>query len=146
MKKGKKENKDNLNFRLAVKAFIVHNNKLLVVKRASDEIQKPNIWELPGGRLNPGEDPFIGIIREVREETGLYIKPILPMSINHFQRDDGQTITMIVSFCKPVGGRLNISHEHQDIDWIPIKQAKEKISDFYFKDIDYFYKMRLDKI
>ena len=69
--------KENINFRIAVKAFIVHNNKLLVVKRAKDEVQMPNIWELPGGRLNPGEDPFIGIIREVREETGLYIKPIL---------------------------------------------------------------------
>ena len=140
-----KENKDKINFRLAVKAFIVHNNKLLVVKRSKDDIQMPNIWELPGGRLNPGEDPFLGIIREVREETGLYIKPLLPMSINHFQRDDGQTITMIVSFCKPIGGRLNISHEHQDIEWIDLNIAKEKITKFYFKDIDYYNKMKLNK-
>jgi len=68
MKKDKKE----LNARLAVKAFIVHKNKLLIVKRAKDEVHMPEIWELPGGRLNPGEDPFIGIIREIREETGLY--------------------------------------------------------------------------
>ena len=134
-----------INFRLAVKAFIVKKNKLLIVKRAKDDVQKPDIWEIPGGRLNQGEDPFIGLIREIREETGLYIKPILPMSINHFQRDDGQTITMIVSFCKPIGGKIKISDEHSDIDWININQAKEKLTDFFHKDVDYFHKLRLDK-
>ncbi|MFA7708080.1 MAG: NUDIX domain-containing protein [Candidatus Pacearchaeota archaeon] len=137
-----KENKTD--FRIAVKAFIVHNNKLLIVKRAKDDIQKPNIWELPGGRLEIGEDPFVGLVREVREETGFYITPILPMSINHFERDDGQIITMIISLCKPVGGRLNISKEHQDIAWVNINQAKEKLSDFFHKDVDIFYKLKLD--
>jgi len=135
-----------LNFRLAVKAFIVKGNKLLIVKRAKEDVQKPDIWEIPGGRLNPGEDPFIGIIREIREETGIYIKPILPMSINHFQRDDKQIITMIVSFCKPVGGRQKISEEHSDIKWIDLKECKKKLVDFFHKDVDIFYKFNLDKI
>jgi 8-oxo-dGTP diphosphatase len=137
---------NKINFRLAVKAFIVNKNKLLVVKRASDDVQKPNIWEIPGGRLNLGEDPFIGLIREIREETGLYIKPILPMSINHFERDDGQIITMIVSFCKPLGGRMKISKEHSDLEWIELKKAKEKLTDFFHKDVDIFYKLSLGKI
>lgn len=136
---------NKVNFRLAVKAFIVNKNKLLVVKRASDDIQKPNIWEIPGGRLNLGEDPFVGLIREVREETGLYIIPILPMSINHFKRDDGQTITMIVSLCKPLGGRIKISKEHSDLKWIDLKKAKQELADFFHKDVDIFYKLRLDK-
>ncbi len=139
-------NNNKLNFRIAVKAFIVNKNKLLVVKRASDDIQKPNIWELPGGRLSPGEDPFIGLIREIREETGLYIKPILPMSINHFQRDDKQTITMIVSFCKPLGGRFKLSEEHSNFDWIDLKSSKKKLSDFFHKDVDIFYRLKLDKL
>jgi len=134
------------NFRIAVKAFIVHKNKLLVVKRAKEDVQTPNIWEIPGGRLNPAEDPFLGIIREVREETGLYIKPILPMSINHFQRDDGQTITMIVSFCKAIGGHIKISDEHSDIKWVDLNKSKEKLTDFFHKDVDIFCKLELNKI
>ncbi len=135
-----------INFRLAVKAFIVKKNKLLIVKRAKDDVQKPDIWEIPGGRLNQGEDPFIGIIREIREETGIYIKPILPMSINHFQRGDKQVITMIVSFCKAVGGRQKISEEHSNIEWVDLKQSKEKLTDFFHKDVDIFYKLNLSKI
>lgn len=137
---------NKINFRLAVKAFIVNKTKLLVVKRASDDIQKPNIWEIPGGRLDLGEDPFIGLVREIREETGLYIKPILPMSINHFERDDGQIITMIVSLCKPLGGRMKISKEHSDLEWIELKKAKEKLADFFHKDVDIFYKLGLNKL
>jgi 8-oxo-dGTP diphosphatase len=135
---------DKKDFRLAVKAFIVNKDRLLIVKRASDDIQKPNIWEIPGGRLEPGEDPFIGLIREIREETGLYITPILPMSINHFTRDDGQIITMIVSLCKPLGGRIKISKEHSNLEWIELKKAKEKLTDFFHKDVDIFYKLKLD--
>ena len=135
-----------INFRIAVKAFIVKENKLLIVKRSKQDIQKPNLWEIPGGRLNPGEDPFIGIIREIREETGLYIKPILPMSINHFERDDKQIITMIVSFCKPIGGRKKISHEHSDMKWVDLKDSKKELTDFFHKDVDIFHKLKLDKI
>ena len=32
-----------------------------------------NIWNLPGGGLEKGETPWQGIIREVKEETGLNI-------------------------------------------------------------------------
>ncbi len=137
--------KDKINFRLAVKAFIVNKDKLLIVKRAGDDVQKPNIWEIPGGRLDLGEDPFIGLVREIREETGLYITPILPMSINHFERDDGQIITMIVSFCKPLGGRIKISREHSNLEWIDLKKSKERLTDFFHKDVDIFYKLNLNK-
>ncbi len=33
---------------LAVKAFIVNDGKVLIVKRALDEAHKPGIWEIPG--------------------------------------------------------------------------------------------------
>jgi 8-oxo-dGTP diphosphatase len=32
-----------------------------------------NVWNLPGGKLEEGEEPKQGAIREVREETGLDI-------------------------------------------------------------------------
>ena len=99
-------------FRVAVKAFIVNNNKILILKRADDDIQSPNIWEIPGGRLTLGEDPILGLIREVREETGFYIHPRQPLSVRHFIRADEQIITMIIFFCKLSGGNLKLSHEH----------------------------------
>ena len=114
-----------------------------MVKRAKDEVQKPNIWELPGGRLSPGEDPFIGLIREIREETGLYIKPLLPMRVAHFQRDDKQTITLMIFLCKPLHNNIKLSEEHTDFDWIKVDD--NKLDDFYKKEVEMFKKFELNK-
>jgi len=134
------------NFRITAKAFIVHKNKLFLLKRASDDSQKPDIWEIPGGRLELGEDPILGLMREVREETGLYVHPLCPMSVRHFQRDDGQIITMIVFFCKRTNGYLKLSEEHSEYEWIDLKICKEKLADFFHKEVDIFYKLKLNKI
>jgi ADP-ribose pyrophosphatase YjhB (NUDIX family) len=32
-------------------------------------------WSLPGGRVEPGEDERAAVVREVREETGLRVRP-----------------------------------------------------------------------
>lgn len=135
-----------VNFRVAVKAFIVHNDKLLLLKRASDDIQKPNIWEIPGGRLNLGEDPILGIMREIKEETGLYITPKVPLSVRHFVRVDEQVITMLVFFCKPTGGDLKISEEHSDIQWIPIENVKNCLNEFFHKEVDIYNKLNLHNL
>jgi len=136
----------DIKFRIAVKAFVLHNNHLLVLKRSSDDVQRPDIWEIPGGRLELGEDPILGTIREIREETGLYITPKIPLTIRHFTSDDKQIITMIVFFCKLAGGTQKISHEHSEIEWIPLEEAKEKLTDFFHKEVDVLYKLNLHNL
>ncbi len=38
--------------------------------------KRPDTWEIPGGKLEPGETLLAGATREVKEETGLDIKII----------------------------------------------------------------------
>src|SRR5882672_1583749 len=58
---------------LAVSAAIIRGGKVLVVRRA----RKPalNLYTLPGGAVEAGEALTDAIVREVREETSLEIKP-----------------------------------------------------------------------
>ena len=56
-----------MNARLAVKGFIVHDGKLLLMKRAHNDSFKPGIWELPGGRIEHDEDPRKALQREIKE-------------------------------------------------------------------------------
>lgn len=132
-------------FRIAVKAFIVNKGKLLLVKRAEEDVQSPAIWEIPGGRLELGEDPFIGLIREINEETGLYIDPVYLMNVRHFKRADGQIITMLIFFCKPKAGNIKLSEEHTAYSWVNIEESKEKITSFFHKEIDIFNELNLYK-
>jgi A/G-specific adenine glycosylase len=48
------------------------NNKILIQKRKPTGVWA-NLWEFPGGRLEPGETPEMALIREYEEETELVI-------------------------------------------------------------------------
>ncbi|MBI2545644.1 NUDIX domain-containing protein [Candidatus Woesearchaeota archaeon] len=104
-------------FRIAVKAFIVHDGKLLILKRRSKDTHKPNEWDIPGGRLEPGENPFSGLQREAKEETNLDIEIIAPLGVQHFVRDDKQQITMIIFLCKSFNDSVQLSDEHTGFAW-----------------------------
>jgi 8-oxo-dGTP diphosphatase len=124
-----------MDFRLAAKAFIVGNKKLLVLKRSNYTVQKPGIWELPGGRLELGENPFEGLKREVFEETNLKIKIGAPLSVRHFNRVDGQVITLIIFVCSPKTRKVKLSKEHTEFKWLEIKNAIGIIEKFYNDEI-----------
>ena len=48
------------------------HGRLLLVKRANPPAQGK--WSLPGGRQESGESAADGVVREVREETGLEVR------------------------------------------------------------------------
>ena len=134
------------NFRIAVKSFVIKDEKLLILKRASDDVQKPDIWEIPGGRLELGEDPREGIKRETKEETGLDVEVLHPINVRHFVRDDGQTITMIIFLCKALQDNVKISKEHSEFDWVALENCKEKLAKFFHEEVDIFNKLGLSKL
>jgi hypothetical protein len=47
-----------MEFRLAAKAFIVQDGKLLMMKRRANDPHKPEALDIPGGRLELGENPL----------------------------------------------------------------------------------------
>ena len=134
------------NFRVAAKSFVIRDGRLLILKRASNDIQKPNIWEIPGGRLKVGEDPKEGIKRETKEETGIDIEILYPINVRHFVRDDGQTITMLIFLCKALHDNVKISEEHSDFDWVVLEKCKEKLTDFFHEEVDIFNQLELYKL
>ncbi|MBN2566687.1 NUDIX domain-containing protein [Candidatus Woesearchaeota archaeon] len=125
--------------RIAVKAFIVDpNERVLLVRRSPHDVQKPGIWELPGGRLEPGEDPRAGLVREAEEETGLRIAVKDILNVQHFVREDGQTITMLLFWARPLGGTVKLSDEHTEHAWVPVGRSKEKLSPFFHPEVDIY--------
>lgn len=56
--------------RVAAYAVIVRDDRILL-SRLSPLVTTDELWTLPGGGLDHGEDPRDAVIREIREETGL---------------------------------------------------------------------------
>lgn len=121
---------------IAVKSFIVNNEgKLLVVKRSGTDVQNPGIWEIPGGKLSRGENPFEGLRRETREETGLEIDILNPIRVHHFKTHNDYTITMVTFFCRPLSSTVQLSHEHAEHNWIEMEGFESNINEAYHEDV-----------
>ena len=56
--------------RVAAYAVILRDDRILL-SRLSRSVTTEELWTLPGGGLDHGEDPRHAVIREVKEETGL---------------------------------------------------------------------------
>jgi ADP-ribose pyrophosphatase YjhB (NUDIX family) len=54
---------------LGVSIAIIHDRRILLIKRADFEV-----WALPAGEIDVGETPTQAAIREAREETGLDVR------------------------------------------------------------------------
>ena len=62
----------------ATSVALIDRNRVLLIQRALPPYA--GLWTLPGGRLEPGEDAEAGAIREVREELGLRVFALRPVS------------------------------------------------------------------
>lgn len=122
---------------IAAKGFVINNDKkILVIKRRPNDVHSPSIWEVPGGRIEVGEDPHEGVKREVLEETGLEVIVHEPLGVRSFTRDDGQHITMIIFRCAPTTEEVVLSEEHTDFEWKSIQEAKELLHPAFKSQFD----------
>ena len=59
--------------KLVVAAIVRDGGRVLVSRRRADQ-PMPLLWEFPGGKVEPGEDPVVALAREVREELGCEVR------------------------------------------------------------------------
>jgi len=112
---------------LAVSAAIVHDGKVLAVRRA----RKPaiNLYTMPGGVVEAGETLFEAVTREVREETALAIEPVaLAGHREAIMRDkDGRTERHFVILCfaaRFIGGDIRLNDELDDARWLTLAELE----------------------
>ena len=55
-------------FPVSIKSVIYLNRKVILLKNERDE------WELPGGKLEPGESPESCVVREAFEELSISVE------------------------------------------------------------------------
>jgi 8-oxo-dGTP diphosphatase len=61
----------------AATLIINDRNEVLLLKRGSTAPWMPNMWNLPGGKIDPGEMPVEAAVREAKEETGIEVSDLI---------------------------------------------------------------------
>lgn len=56
-------------------AVVRHDDRFLIGQRSAAG-PLPNLWEFPGGKVDPQEQPAAAAERECREETGLEVRAV----------------------------------------------------------------------
>ncbi len=92
--------------------------RFLILRLPQNEEFGTGMWMLPGGRLESDDQPEEGLLREVKEETGLEVDIVAPVHTARWGIEDPPKYT-IFYLCRAVGETdIRISDEHTEARWV----------------------------
>jgi 8-oxo-dGTP diphosphatase len=99
-----------------VTALLRDGNRVLLVHRSPRRRWYPDVWDLPGGHVEPGESPGTALARELREELGIDIVAPSGPPMHAFRAD---TLDMQIWLIEAwTGSPANVApEEHDAIAW-----------------------------
>ena len=102
---------------LVMGAAIIRRGRVLAARRTTPQSAR-GLWEFPGGKVEPGEDPEAAIVREIAEELACGIRVT-----GHLRGEehikDGYTLRVAVADL--VEGEP-VPHEHDAVRWLAADQ------------------------
>ncbi len=100
----------NTGYNIGVGGAVVHDNKLLLVRRASRRGR--GNWQVPGGFIEPDETMEQAVVREVEEESSVIaaVEGVLGLR-NRYDPDNGNSLYIVLLL--------------QQIDGVPTPDGKE---------------------
>jgi 8-oxo-dGTP pyrophosphatase MutT (NUDIX family) len=114
-----------------VDVYVIRPNverwRVLAVQRSLDT-RCPSAWETVHGRIEPGERPEEGALREVREETGLEVERLYNVTVQPFYLHTLGTVQLAVVFAAFVRepAAVTLGPEHQRYEWLTFPEAAER--------------------
>jgi ADP-ribose pyrophosphatase YjhB (NUDIX family) len=105
---------------VGVGAVVVEHGCVLLVRRGTEPLRGE--WSLPGGVLEVGESLSAGVVREVREETGLTVEPIELIELLDRIHREGERVRyhyVIADYlCRVISGALEAASDADAVRWV----------------------------
>jgi 8-oxo-dGTP diphosphatase len=99
---------------------------VLLGRRAANREFYPDVWDVPGGHLEPGESSEQALVRELREEIG--VTPTAWASLGEFRESlpggNGSIVLHLYAVTSWNGTPRNLSpEEHSEVAWFAVEDA-----------------------
>jgi ribonuclease HI len=111
--------------------IIKRNQKLLLIRRSDGDVRFKGQYELPGGRVDFGEDPKENVVRDVKQKLGISIEsPKLLDVVSYVDQYDNtrQYLLQIFTLTLENNDKIYLSSGHDEFVW-------EKQSDIRSEDV-----------
>lgn len=103
-----------------VAALIEKDGKYLIAKRSTGDTNVLGKWEFPGGKVEPNEDEFDAIEREIKEEFEMNIKAVKFIT-NNICEYPKKTVDLRLYECNYISGEFNL-HDHSEYNFVSAKE------------------------
>lgn len=121
--------------RVGAYAVILRDDRILL-SRLAPIVTSDELWTLPGGGLDHGEDPRHAVVREIHEETGLQAEvgetarvysSHLPGAWREGQRVDAHALRIVYDGWVPVDAPeprvLEVDGSTAEAAWVPVRDV-----------------------
>jgi len=102
-------------FPVSVKGVVIRDSRVILLRNERDE------WELPGGKLEVGEDPETSVRREILEELHLAVRPARILDSWVYEIRRGVPVLIVTYGCAELSrGTAQLSDEHREFRWFDL--------------------------
>ena len=106
-----------------VAALIENDNKVLLARRSTGDINVLGKWEFPGGKVEQDENEFEAIEREIKEEFEFTIKAT-EFITNNVCEYPTKIVDLRLYKCDYVSGEFKL-HDHSEYKWVNKEELLE---------------------
>lgn len=110
-------------FAVATKAIVYYEGKFLVLFKSDAEDVNPNSYDVPGGRIEFGENLSDAVKREVQEEAGLDVQVLEATDAWSFMKDENTQLVGITYATIANSGKVKLSEEHSRFEWLSYEEV-----------------------
>lgn len=114
------------------RVIIKKDDKVLLIRRSGGNPQVVGKYELPGGKVDFGEEPELALAREVQEELGLELQTSQLQTVQSFVDPISKKQYILIVYLGALleDAKIHLSGDHDKYKWVKLSELQlEELSD-----------------